>query len=169
MENLGIDSKLLIAQLINFALFFFIFKKYLAKPFMKFISDEKQSTEDKEKLMVKAKAMEEKLKESEKTMKAALKKESDAQIQEAKESAQKIKAQLLEEAQTEIEDLKARAKKQFVQEQAEMEREAKQKISDLGFLVVNSALKDVLTTEMRKKISDAIVTNSAKSVKFDEN
>lgn len=169
MENLGIDSKLLIAQLINFALFFFIFKKYLAKPFMKFISDEKQSTEDKEKLMVKAKAMEEKLKENEKTMKAALKKESDAQIQEAKESAQKIKAQLLEEAEKEIDDLKARAKKQFVQEQAEMQREAKQKISDISFLIVNSALKEVLTTEMRKKISDSIVTNSAKSVSFDEN
>ena len=95
MENLGIDSKLLIAQLINFALFFFIFKKYLARPFLKFINDEKQNTEDKEKLLVKAKAMEEKLKENEKTMKAALKKESDAQIQEAKESAQKIRSNCL--------------------------------------------------------------------------
>ena len=50
-----------------------------------------------------------------------------------------------------------------------MQREAKQKISDLSFLIVNSALKDVLTTEMKKKISDSIVTNSAKSVTFDEN
>lgn len=169
MENLGIDSKLLIAQLINFALFFFIFKKYLAKPFLKFISDEKQGSEDREKLLVKAKAMEEKLKENERSMKATLKKDSDAQIQEAKESAQKIKAQLLEEAEKEIGDLKVRAKKQFVQEQEEMHREAKQKISDLSFLIVNNALKDVLTTEMKKKISDSIVTNSAKSVTFDEN
>jgi len=169
MENLGIDSKLLIAQLINFALFFFIFKKYLAKPFLKFIREEKQSTEDREKLLGKAKVMEEKLKENEKTMRASLKKESDAQILEAKESAQKVKAQLLEEAKKEIEDLKTRAKKQLAQEHAEMQSEAKQKISDLSFLIVNSALKSVLTTEMKKKISDSIVTNSAKSVSFDEN
>jgi len=169
MENLGIDIKLIIAQLINFGLFYFVFKKYLAEPFLKFIRAEKEGTEEREKLLIKAKTAEERLLEKENAMKAALKKETDAQIREAKESAQKIKAQLLEDAEKEIEDLKTRAKKQFVQEQAEMQREAKQKISDLSFLIVNSALKDVLTTEMRKKISNSIVTNSAKSVTFDEN
>ena len=98
----------------------FYFKKYLAKPFLKFIKDEKQSTEDREKLMVKAKAMEEKLKESEKTMKAALKKESDAQIQEAKESAQKSRLNCLKRRRQRSRILRLEPKKQFVQEQAEM-------------------------------------------------
>lgn len=169
MENLGIDAKLLIAQLINFGLFFFVFKKYLAKPFLKFILEEKDGTEEREKLLIKAKNMEEKLVEKEEAMKVAMKKNSDKQIQEAKDSAQQIKAQLLEEAEKEINELKVRAKKQLVQEQAEIEREAKQKISQLSFLIVNSGLKDVLTTEMKKKISDTIVTNSAKAITFDEN
>jgi F0F1-type ATP synthase membrane subunit b/b' len=41
MENLGIDGKLLSAQLINFILFFIIYKKYIAKPFMAFLKKEK--------------------------------------------------------------------------------------------------------------------------------
>lgn len=169
MENLGIDTKLIIAQLINFGLFFFVFKKYLAKPFLKFIRAEKEGTEEREKLLTKAKTMDEKMVEKEKAMLAAMKKQSDAQIQEAKNAAAKIKTQLLEEAEKEINELKERAKKQLVQEQAEMQRDAKQQINDLSFLIVNSALKDVLTTEMKKKISDAIITNSAKSITFDEN
>lgn len=169
MENLGIDTKLIIAQLINFGLFFFVFKKYLAKPFLKFIRAEKEGTEEREKLLTKAKTMDEKMVEKEKAMLATMKKQSDAQIQEAKNAAAKIKTQLLEEAEKEINELKERAKKQLVQEQAEMQRDAKQQINDLSFLIVNSALKDVLTTEMKKKISDAIITNSAKSITFDEN
>ena len=41
MENLGIDIKLLIAQMINFGLFFFIIKKFVTKPFLNFVEDEK--------------------------------------------------------------------------------------------------------------------------------
>ncbi|MBP6883378.1 MAG: ATP synthase F0 subunit B [Microgenomates group bacterium] len=169
MENLGIDSKLLIAQLINFGLFFFVFKKYLSKPFLKFIKSEKEGSEEREKLLLKAKSMDEKMVEKEKALLATMKKQSDAQIQEAKNAAAKIKVQLLEEAEKEINELKVRAKKQLVQEQTEMQKDAKQKINELSFMIVNSVLKEVLTTEMKKKISDSIISNSAKSVTFDEN
>jgi len=98
-----------------------------------------------------------------------MKKQSDAQIQEAKNAAAKIKVQLLEEAEKEINELKVRAKKQLVQEQTEMQKDAKQKINELSFMIVNSVLKEVLTTEMKKKISDSIISNSAKSITFDEN
>ena len=50
-----------------------------------------------------------------------------------------------------------------------MQKDAKQKINELSFMIVNSVLKEVLTTEMKKKISDSIISNSAKSVTFDEN
>lgn len=169
MENLGIDSKLLIAQLINFGLFFFVFKKYLSKPFLKFIKLEKEGSEEREKLLLKAKSMDEKMVEKEKALLATMKKQSDAQIQEAKNAAAKIKVQLLEEAEKEINELKVRAKKQLVQEQTEMQKDAKQKINELSFMIVNSVLKEVLTTEMKKKISDSIISNSAKSITFDEN
>ena len=33
MEALGIDPKLLVAQLVNFALFAYVFKRFMYKPF----------------------------------------------------------------------------------------------------------------------------------------
>ena len=45
MENLGIDIKLLIAQLINFGIFFFIIAKFVAKPFTKFLNEERNKDE----------------------------------------------------------------------------------------------------------------------------
>ena len=46
MENLGINVKLIIAQIINFALFFLIYKKFIAKPFVNFINGEKKKEEE---------------------------------------------------------------------------------------------------------------------------
>lgn len=169
MENLGIDSKLLIAQLINFGVFFFVFQKFLAKPFMKFLKEEKAKDQEKEKIFAKAKTMEEKLTEKEKQMKADMRKESDALMQEAKKSAEKVRAQLLEEAHKEVEDLKKAAHKQMEQERSDIERQAQEKISQVSFFIVNEALKDVLTDDLRKKISDNIVKHSTKSVRFYEN
>ena len=42
MDKLGIDVKLLIAQLVNFGLFFFIFQKFIAKPFLGLIKSEEK-------------------------------------------------------------------------------------------------------------------------------
>jgi F0F1-type ATP synthase membrane subunit b/b' len=39
MDKFGLDIKLLIAQVTNFAIFFFVFKKFMAKPFAQFVAD----------------------------------------------------------------------------------------------------------------------------------
>ncbi len=62
MEKLGVDLKLLIAQAINFILFFFIVKKYIAKPFSQFLKSEKENEKEKELSLQKAKKLEEDLK-----------------------------------------------------------------------------------------------------------
>ena len=46
MENLGIDVKLLIAQVVNFALFLFIFHRFISKPFLRFLDSEKKKDEE---------------------------------------------------------------------------------------------------------------------------
>ena len=38
MENLGIDGKLLLAQIINFVLFFILVTKFVVKPFTAFLN-----------------------------------------------------------------------------------------------------------------------------------
>lgn len=45
MEALGLDAKLLIAQIVNFVIFYFIFQKFVAKPLLEYIK--KQKVEEK--------------------------------------------------------------------------------------------------------------------------
>lgn len=46
MEGLGLDIKLLIAQIVNFGLLFFILKKLLYKPIIKMLDDRKKTIEE---------------------------------------------------------------------------------------------------------------------------
>ncbi len=62
MENLGVDIKLLIAQLVNFLLFLYIFKKFVSNSFETFLKEERKKEEIKSKIDTTIKLSEEKLK-----------------------------------------------------------------------------------------------------------
>jgi len=84
MENLGIDGKLLIAQLINFGIFFLLFAKFISKPFLKFLQQERRNEKDKESLLGKLKKGEEELGLQEKEMRNKIKKERNEIIEKSK-------------------------------------------------------------------------------------
>ena len=128
MESLGIDIKLLIAQIINFGLFFYIFKKYLAKPFVDFIANEEKREKEKERLVTDLKNKEEEMALAQSKTKAQMKKELDEALKKVKTDAAKIKANLIVEAKKEAEAVIGRGKKQIETEKAEMEKEMKKKV-----------------------------------------
>src|SRR3990167_1299416 len=112
MESLGIDPKLLIAQIVNFALFFILFKKFLAKPFAKFLTDEKNKELEGEKSIQKVKKMETEAVQKEQVAHAKIKKEEAVVLAEAKKQGEKLKEDILVQAREEAEDIKKKAKKQ---------------------------------------------------------
>lgn len=162
MENLGIDPKLIIAQVINFALFLFLFKKFLAKPFAKFLVDEKNKDLEKEKSLQKIKKMEEEAGKKEQVAKEKIKKEEALVLAEAKKQAMKVKEDILAQATEEAEEIKKKAKKQTEIEKEELFAQVKDKVTKLSFVIINEALKDALPTETKKKITEQILKNSAK-------
>ena len=162
MENLGIDPKLIIAQVINFALFFFLFKKFMAKPFAKFLVDEKNKDLEKEKSLLKIKKMEEEAGKKEQVAKEKIKKEEALVLAEAKKQAMKVKEDILAQATEEAEEIKKKAKKQTEIEKEELFAQVKDKVTKLSFVIINEALKDALPTETKKKITEQILKNSAK-------
>lgn len=165
MEGLGIDWKLLIAQLINFGLFFYVFKKFLAKPFVNFIEEEKVKELEKEKALQKAKKLEEEFIQKEEEIREKAKKEAQVIVNEAKQAAEKVKEGLLSQAREEAEEIKQRTKKQLDIERDLLYGEVKDKIAKLSFLIVRDALKDMLPEEVKRKITEQILKNSAKQAK----
>lgn len=169
MENLGIDIKLLIAQIINFVLFFLIIKKFIAKPFLQFLNQEKQKEAEKEKLMEKILKQEEEYKNKEKELQNKIKKEMNLVLNEAKKDAQKIKNDMLDQAKKETEAIKANARGEMGKEKEALYREVKEKVSDLSLLLINQALTDSLDEESRRKITQKILNNLGKNVSLYEN
>lgn len=164
MEKLGINIKLLIAQLINFGLFFFIFKKYLAKPFANFMSDEAKKEKEKEKILTEIKNKEEEMLASQAKSKASLKKEYDLALKNAKEEALELKKKHLVEAKKDAEQIIVRARKQIETERGQMEKEMKKKIFELSTTIVDKGFSNFLTSEMQKEINRNILKNLPKNL-----
>jgi len=162
MESLGIDIKLLIAQIINFGLFFYVFKKYLAKPFAKFMTDEVKREKEKETMIADLKKKEEELTETQSKTKNQMSKELDIALKKAKEDAAKIKASLVSEAKKESQAIVAKGKKQIEVERAEMEREMKKKLIQLTSLVLERTFSSYLTEEKQKEINKNVLKNLPK-------
>jgi len=164
MENLGIDMKLLVAQLINFALFAWVFKKYLAKPFQNFIAQEKLQDEEKERIFAEAKAVEEGIEKREQKQREKAKKEYAQLMSDAKVEAETAKNEIIEAAHAEAAQIKDKAQIQIDAERAAMQTAAQEQIRELSFYLVNTSLKEVLSEDMKKKITASILKNSPKSV-----
>ena len=162
MESLGIDIKLLIAQIINFGLFFYVFKKYLAKPFASFMSDEAKLEKEKERTMEDLKKKEEELTTSQNKAKNLMKKELDAALKKVKEDATRLKANLIVEAKKDSQVIIDKGKKQIEVERAEMEREMKKKIVQLTGLVLERSFSSYLSSDMQKEVNKNVLKNLPK-------
>jgi len=169
MENLGIDGKLLLAQMINFLLFFILVKQFVVKPFTAFLNQERKSEEEKNKLLEKLKKSEEAGIEVEKKMKEKMKKEFDVLFVQAKKEAQSIRADLIKQAETDAEEIKDKNKKLLEEEKNLLYREVKDKIIKTSLMIVENTLKESLDEASRKKVTGAIIKNYQGSLKVYEN
>lgn len=98
MDALGLDIKLLLAQIINFLLLWFLLSKFVYKPVLKLLDDRKKKIATS---LTNAKKIEDKLVEIEAKEKAILKSATTKAIQEEKEiifSAKKERSAIVEAA-----------------------------------------------------------------------
>ena len=149
----------MVAQAINFILFFFIVKKFIAKPFGNFLDEEKNKEREKQKLLDNAKKIEEGLILKEQKIKAEGQKEMKRIIEETKKGAQELRESLLEEAKIEASQIKDKMKKQLEEEKETLYKEVKKKVALLSFDLVDKGLKESLDEETQKRVTQRILKN----------
>ncbi len=169
MENLGIDSKLLLAQLINFALFLFIFKRFVSKPFLEFVRRQKKKDQASEKLLNDLKLSEEKMLKKEAEIVKEAQEKAQKIVAEAKADAAALKKEILSAAQKEADEVREKAKKILEREREEMLRAEKEKIFELSVFLLKSTLAKSLTPDERKKITQELLKNSRGKIDVHEN
>lgn len=165
IEKLGIDYKLLIAQVVNFFLLLFILTKLIYKPILGLL--------DKRKKMIE-KNVEDTQKIEERLAKLEVEKDkilSDASneamkvIEVAKKEAEDERQKTLANAKKEISSLAERYRRQLQEEKAQMMNEIKEGVAALIVQSSEKIIKKEFKGEDQKRLETAI-TKELSSIKY---
>lgn len=156
MEALGIDGKLLLAQLINIAILYALFQKFLVPHLKAFIERKKLEEEKTHKLIKELEEKQATLTKEEQSLRAQLKKERDEMLKLAAKEAQRLKEELAAKAQKETEYLISKSKDALALQEKQFHEELKKDFVDALSKVLTTAFKDKLTPAMQKEIIEHI-------------
>lgn len=134
IKTFHIDYKLVIAQLVNFVVVLFVFKKFAYAPLLRILNDR---TAKIEKGLIEAKEAGEKLLSADAEKKEIIKEarlEAQEIISRAEKSATVLKAEIIEESKKNAERLMSQASNSIAQEKEKIVSEIKSEISELVVL-----------------------------------
>ncbi len=161
LEALGINLKILFAQLFNFAILFFVLWRFAYKPIMKVLRERREKVAQGVKDAEKAGNKLEEAKDKEKAVISEAKKEAINIIDEAKERAEKKKQVILDRAKEEVGEVINAEKKKIQQEKADTLKSIKADISDLVVL----AVEKVMQKKLDSKEDQVIIKETIKELK----
>lgn len=156
LAKLGVDWKLLLAQAVNFAVLFWVLRRYAYQPMLDFLEKRtariEQGITDAE--AATAKLGEMTAKEAE--VLAAARKEAKAIIASAEEGAKKRDAERAEETEAKVKQLLAEAEVKIREEKDKAMMSAKAEIGELVMLSVEKILKEKIDLAKEKELLDKI-------------
>jgi F-type H+-transporting ATPase subunit b len=160
LGTLGINWKLFLAQLVNFAIVLFIFWKWVVKPLGKTLSDRQTKIESG---LKNAAYMEEEKKKFEEWKNDEMRKvRNDAEkvLKTATETADKIRVDTVNGAQSQADKIIEQAKTAIEGEKVQMLKEVKSSIADL----VVQASEKILKSKLDSKKDHELVSESVKEI-----
>ena len=166
MEALGIDSRLLLAQAINFILFLIIFKKFINKPFKRYLDREKEAINSQQTARQNAESiLVDSKNEAEKIVNDA-KQKGNFIVEEAKKIADSKTQQLTAKAKKDIETQKQKLMTEIEQERQKNYRHIKKEIIESSLILSNKVLSDYITENKQQSIIKNLTEKLAKSNKY---
>jgi len=157
LAALGINLKMLIAQLAHFLIVLFIFWKWIYKPIVKILDKRAETIE---KSMKQAKEVEERVAKLEKERKdiiTSAKAEASHRIEEAQAGAEARKNDILVQAKVEVERVVKSGKEQLVKEKEIMIREAKNEIVEVAIAAAKQVLQESISEKTSRKLAEDAV------------
>ena len=136
MEALGIDGKLLIAQIVNFVIFYLIFKKFIAKPLAGYLKKQQDEEAKRHSLSQELETAKTKLDEEKKIMLQEVKSEQKKILADAKQYGEKVKADMLVQSQKQVTDMVESGKVAIEQERKAVQKELAQYVKETAEIAV---------------------------------
>lgn len=162
MEALGVDIKLLVAQVINFVLFLIIFKRFISKPFFNYLNEAQKKEKEKDRIAADLAKQEEKAKEMEHELLKKAKTQATEAIAEAKKTAAAQAAEIIKKAQGDATDIKDKAEKVLGEERKELYSEVKKHVVETSAAIAKSALREYLDENRQHELTKIIMEKASK-------
>jgi F-type H+-transporting ATPase subunit b len=160
LSKLGIDWKLLIAQIINFLVLMAVLYKFLYKPVLKVLDDRKEKID---KSLKQAEKIEKNLFKSEADRSKAMQEarnEAGKIISEAKKMSEKLKEELLNKTRLESTAIVEQGRRELASEKDAMFKEIKGEVADM----VKTAMEKIMRGEMTEKLDKKIIEKSLEEI-----
>ncbi len=157
IKTFHIDAKLMIAQLVNFAIVLLVLYKFAYKPILKILNERTEKIEKglKDAEEVGRKVVE--IENREKEMIVEAKKEAQQIILEAEKNGNKIKDEMVAEAKVKIDNTVEEAKRKIESEKSKMIQEVKAEISGLVISATEKILGEKIDPAKDKKIIEEAI------------
>lgn len=152
LKNFGFDPVILVAQIINFLIIFYLLKRFLYKPVFDVLKKRQDTIADSLKQAEEIKITLEKTIEEEKKILLKAQDESKKIIDEAKLQATETAIAMEENTKRQTEKMILEAKQQIEFESKEVEKQITKKISVLASDMLTKSLEGVLNTKEQKQI-----------------
>ena len=152
IRKLGIDWKLLVAQIVNFVILLFLLKKFLYKPLINLMNKRREKIIEG---LEKAKKGEEefvKIAELREKELAKIQKEAEGLIQKAKEIGDKKQQEILKEAENKTKKIIEEAKGRIEIEKEKMLKEVRKDIANLVINATEKILKEKIDEKKDKEL-----------------
>ena len=158
IEKLGIDWRLLIAQIINFFILLFVLYRFAYKPIIRVLH---KRTETIEKSLSDAKKIEQNLAESEKKQSEILTRsrlEAKKILDDTNQQAEVLRQSRLKETNQEIEKLKQTAQEDILQAKDKMLKEVKSEVADLVVLTTEKIIEQKIDEKTNRRLIEQALT-----------
>ena len=160
LGKLGIDWKLLLAQIVNFAILLFLLKKFLYKPLLTMLNNRREIIE---KSLEQAKTIEEEMKELDRRKGEVLvqaRAEADGIMEKTLKLAENKRQEAIVKTKQDVATVISEAKEKIEQERREAFDHAKQELSFLVMQASSAVLKEFAD----KKITETMLQKALKQV-----
>jgi F-type H+-transporting ATPase subunit b len=152
MDKLGIEPKLLLAQIVNFLIIIFVLSKLLYKPILQMLSKRKKEIEEGLNLTEKMRQEEEKFQQKKQKMLENARSEGQTILEEARKQSKEEEKEILAAAHKEAERIIEKGKEDVGRLKVEMEKSVKVSAIDLAVAMSKRLLTNILTGDDKHKL-----------------
>lgn len=163
LQQFGFKPELFIAQVVNFLILAYIFKRFLYKPLLSVIKKREKTIAQGLKDAEAATVLKEETEKQRNEILKKTRKEAEGIVDEAKKTSEELRLQMREETKKEAERLMKEAKEQAEQQMQKMEKKLTDMSLTLSQDLLNNVTKNLFTEEERKQIIKRSVSELKKN------